>query len=264
MDPQLNQQIFHQTLTNEHFTYFTKFYCYNSLESTNSTAKELIEKDSQHGTVIVAAEQTKGRGRYARQWVSSPGGLYISLAFHPIPPQKQYTLFPLLAAISVHFLLNKYSISSKIKWPNDVLVNTKKIAGILIETETKNPSKPILICGIGINVNNDVNNFPSKLLTPATSLIHETGRHIDLLTMTTRLIHIFEEHYTQLVKKGPEEIIDHWKQATDTLGKHIQITQQHTTIKGIAENIDSNGFLLLRSSSGELHRITSGDCLIMK
>lgn len=260
MPTALTQDIFQKTLASEKYTFFTDFYYHTSVESTNKTAKKIMQTKANTDTVIMAAEQTHGRGRYTRHWYSPPGGLYLSFILHPHMNKKHLPVLPLLTAVSVHTSLSEYGLAATIKWPNDVLVKNQKIAGILLETQAPDSASPIVICGIGININNNVDTLPPKLLTPATSMKQELGQTVDLLRFTTRLLHIYEKNYRFLKENKPDVIIAQWKQASDTLGKQIAITQHYRTIHGVAVNIDADGFLLVRDLLGQLHRVTSGDC----
>jgi BirA family biotin operon repressor/biotin-[acetyl-CoA-carboxylase] ligase len=256
----LNQKIFYRQIKKEPFKYFHDFIYHDTLESTNTTGKEYVISEINHGAVIVAKTQTKGRGRYSRTWFSPPGGLYLSLVFQTKIPQKLFSIFPLLTANSVHLLLKKHSIPSTIKWPNDILVKQKKIAGILIECIQDTNQNHCLICGIGLNVNNHHESLPGNLLNPATSIIDEIGHKTNILNLIIQFIHTFEEQYEKLYEKKVDEVIDLWKKASDTLGKQIIIKQNNSTICGIAEDIDKDGFLILRTKSNNIKRITSGDC----
>ena len=246
-------------LKKQQYHHFSDFHYYPTVESTNKTAINLLQKNITDGTVIISKTQTQGRGRYHRTWYSPPGGLYLTFLFSTTILKSQIPLFPLLAAVSVNTLLRDYNIHSDIKWPNDILVNTKKIAGILLQSIHKH-SKQYIICGIGINVNIKIDTFPSNLLNPATSMLHETRKNNDIIQLIVELIHSFENNYEILLNIGPKAILADWKTNSDTIGKTIQITNEKEIITGIAEDITEDGFLIIRKKNGTKEKILSGDC----
>jgi BirA family biotin operon repressor/biotin-[acetyl-CoA-carboxylase] ligase len=256
---QSKKEILQKKFEQEKFTYFKKLYYYSSLNSTNTKAKELIKKSLSNGIVILADKQTNGRGRFSRIWHSPPGGLYLSLVLPLIIPKQQLTILPLLIAVVIHDVLHKNSLNSTIKWPNDILINSKKIAGILIEHISKKDSDQFLIIGIGINANTDLSTLPTNLHNPTTSIMNEIQKEIDIIEMSLFLIRTFEKYYKKFLKTGPKEIIQLWKANSDTIGKEIKINLINKTIDAFAVDIDNNGFLIIKTSSGGLEKISSGD-----
>lgn len=244
----------------ESFTFFKDFYYFNSTESTNTAAKQIIKDKPGKNSIIIAKTQTNGRGRLSRQWYSPPGGLYITYVVKVTSNQNKMTLLPLLCANSIHHLLQSMAIDSQIKWPNDILVNSKKIAGILIENIFDTKHQKYFICGIGINVNNYSKDLPKDVLYPSTSIIDEIHKSTDIIENIIKLTHFFEKQYCLYEQNQTNKIIEIWKSASNTLGKNIKIKQKNNTIQGKAIDIDENGFLIVKTKSNSFQKITSGDC----
>ncbi len=247
-------------LSNESFTFFENFYYFNSIESTNTAAKQIIKDNPGKNSIIIAKTQTNGRGRLSRQWYSPPGGLYISYVIKASSNQNKMTLLPLLCANSIHHFLQSIAIDSQIKWPNDILVNSKKIAGILIENIFDTKQQKYFICGIGINVNNHSTDLPKDVLYPSTSIIEEIHKNSDIIESIIKLTHFFEKQYSLFEQNQMNKIIEIWKNASNTLGKNVTIQQKNKTIHGKAIDVDEDGFLIVKTKSNNYQKITSGDC----
>ena len=152
-------------------------------------------------------------------------------------------------------------MSSTIKWPNDVQIKSKKVAGVLAESETISNRLLFIVLGIGVNVNNKINQFPQTLRPSATSLLEELGEGIDYYDFLNTLLSTFNEVYRQYLAEEYDEILVQWRDLSDTLGKKVRIIMPSETINGIATDIDRNGFLLIKTHSGTVRKITSGDCI---
>jgi BirA family biotin operon repressor/biotin-[acetyl-CoA-carboxylase] ligase len=238
-----------------------KLLVYERLDSTNSTAKELARAGANESTVVIAQTQTKGRGRFERIWESPGGGVYLSFILRPQIPAEKASLLPFVAALAVSRTISSYGLHAFIKWPNDVQVHNKKIAGILLESEVNKHTINYVVVGIGINLNIDIKNLPSEIRTKSTSMISELGHPFDYYEFLTTLFKQFEVFYSLFIKQQYERIIDEWKTSTDTLGKTIRVHTSAETIQGVAFDVDQSGFLLLKTEKGEIRKILSGDCL---
>lgn len=214
-----------------------KIFRYKEVTSTQSVAKKLAERGVKEG-IIVADLQTEGKGRLNRKWISPKGGLYFSIIL------KMNRKLPLIAALAISQTMKQIGLNAKIKWPNDILIKNKKIAGILIECINE-----YAILGIGVNVD----------LTPienATS-INEEGIHLSRETLLKQILkNLF---YYQ----SSENIIEEYKKTSDTIGRFVKITMIKGTLEGEAVDIDESGRLIIKKND-EFHSIISGDCVYLR
>jgi len=228
---------------------------YPSFPSTNDAAKEEAQKGAVEGTVIVAGEQTAGRGRMKRAWLSPKGSIALSIILYP-----ELAYLPSLIMVAslgvVHCLEKVAGLKAEIKWPNDVLINQKKVCGILIESEVKGKRADYAIIGIGINVNLKPSALPQMPPT-ATSLSQELGRDISQLDMIRCLLAEIESLYLAL--PSGDAVYKQWRDNLATLGKRVRVSSEETTYEGIAESVASDGSLLLRQPDGSLTKIVAGD-----
>lgn len=224
---------------------------HTQIESTNHRARELVS-DGNEDVVVVADEQTHGRGRLERSWTSPPGGIYLSIGLHPNLTPPQIPLLTLGAAVATATALSEIGATVGIKWPNDILSNPDelKLAGILTESEsTPEGGVAWAIVGIGINANID----PASLPDGATSLRALIG-DVDRCQVTTHLLETFETLY-----EDPQSIRDRWRSLTTTLGREVRIQTAEETIEGTAQDITASGALQIETASG-MREIHAGDC----
>ncbi|MEM0466966.1 MAG: biotin--[acetyl-CoA-carboxylase] ligase [Candidatus Thermoplasmatota archaeon] len=228
------------------------------VSSTNVFLKEGLKRRTlPMGTVVVAAEQTHGRGRFDRVWFSPKGGLYCSLSLRPKTVVKNTSLIPLFTALAVVKTLLKFQIHSLIKWPNDVHIHGRKIAGILLESEVENNAVNYVIVGVGINVN--ISTFPDTLKVPATSLLQQLQKPVSLVSVFSEFIECFHHYYTLFLQEKYNEILYEWKLNSDTIGKHLVVRSGALEIDGVAVDVDDFGFLLVQTPDG-IMKVSSGDC----
>lgn len=236
--------------------------------STNDVAKELAAQGAPEGTVVVADEQTTGRGRLGRRWLAPPGTcLLCSILFRPnlLPTQtQQLTMLCALAAADA--IKEIADLHVWLKWPNDLVVKCqmpnlksqgwKKLAGLLTETGFTGERLDYVIVGIGINVNVETRILPT--LDPnATSILAETGSAVNRGALLTSLLAGVERRYeASHIGSSPYQ---EWASRLATLGQQVKATASGQTLVGVAESVDSDGALLLRTPDGELHRLTAGD-----
>ena len=156
-----------------------KLVVFDELDSTNRTAKELAAAGAEEGTIVIARTQTHGRGRFDRVWQSPEGGVYLSMILRPTVPAEKTSLLPFVAALALSTTLESYGVHAAIKWPNDVRVNGKKIAGILLESEVKGQTVNYVVIGVGVNLNIDLTMLSSDLQTRSTSLLSAVDTPVD-------------------------------------------------------------------------------------
>jgi BirA family transcriptional regulator, biotin operon repressor / biotin---[acetyl-CoA-carboxylase] ligase len=236
--------------------------------STNDVIEQLAKSGAREGVVVFAESQRKGRGRHGRTWVSPRGkGLWFSVLLRPQLPPAATSRVTVAASVAVTRALRQCSgVDARIKWPNDVIANGRKLAGILVEAGTRIPSgsqassprEQCIILGIGINVNCKREDFSKELVGIATSLELESGRLQDRTALAAQVLATLDEYYRRTVSDF-EMIADEWAQLCTTLGKQIIVTVGRRRIEGFAQALDGDGALLLRRDSGQIERIVSGD-----
>ncbi|MDD5641636.1 MAG: biotin--[acetyl-CoA-carboxylase] ligase [Syntrophales bacterium] len=232
---------------------------FDSLPSTNDLAKELGSQDAPEGSLVVAESQTKGRGRLGREWDSPPGtGLYVSLLLRPPLPPTEMPQITLTTAVAVVRALKRAAgVAPGIKWPNDLLLDGKKLGGILTEMETESGQIRHLVVGLGLNVNN--REFPPPLNRTATSLVLATGSSFCRRDILRAWLEEFEALYDFFLNQDFGVILDEWREYNVTLGQTVTVRQGPREISGLALEVATDGALLLRQRTGEVVRVTSGE-----
>jgi len=227
------------------------------VSSTMDVALELGMQGLPEGTLVLTETQDKGRGRLGRSW-SSPKykGIYLSLILRPKISPLQSPILTILCAVSLCEAIKKITqIDSQIKWPNDILIDNKKVAGILTELNAEMDQVRFLVIGIGMNVNSD----KKDLLSGATSLKEEKNETINRIEMLQEILRKIEANYLLFQENGKAKIIEKWREYNLTLGKRVKIISHREHLEGQAVDIDSDGALLVRKDSGVVQKITSGD-----
>ncbi len=228
---------------------------YPRLTSTNDVAKREAKKGAREGTVVVAEEQTAGRGRLKRAWLSPRGSIALSVILHPTPAQLPYLI--MVASLAVVHCIEKVSgLKTQIKWPNDVLVNNKKVCGILIESDVRGSAVDYAVIGIGLNVNLNTADFPD-IATTATSLSSELGRKLSRREIIRCLLTELEDLYLALPEG--DSVFREWRDRLVTLGKEVELISGQTTHQGVAESVASDGSLFLRQPDGKLIKVVAGE-----
>jgi len=231
---------------------------YPSLTSTMEVAKREAQLGAAEGTVIIADEQTAGRGRIKRAWLSPKGSIALSIILYP--SVVNLPSFIMLASLAVvHSIEAVTGLRSQIKWPNDVLVNDRKVCGILIESSVRGKIVDYAIIGIGVNVNLKLSDFP-EILSTATSLSAELGRDVSRLRIIRRILLEVERLYLAL--QTGESIYEEWRDSLVTLGRRVRVKSGKTVYEGVAESVARDGSLLLRHSNGNLSKIVAGDATL--
>ncbi len=236
------------------------------VESTNALARTLAVRGARSGTIVVADSQTAGRGRQGRIWFSPPGaGIYLSLILRPAVGSSGATKFTLLTGVALaETLLSFVPDGVEIKWPNDILVGGRKVAGILIEIATEIDKIEYMVIGVGVNVNTARRDFPAELKRTATSLRAETGQYFSRAAVLAEFLAGFEKYYDVLQEFGFAPILARWKKLANIFDKQVSVDLLGSTISGRVSGIDRHGALLIRQRGGGLHRLLSGDLTVLK
>ena len=236
---------------------------YESLESTNKTAKEMAISGARHGTVVISDRQTNGRGRYSRSFFSPPGGLYMSIVLRPSALRfENPTLVTAFAAVSVCEAIESISNNlPKIKWVNDILIDGKKVCGILTEAVTDFESGGLewVVVGIGINVNTHPKEFPESLRSVAASLYREEGAQIVRNRLSAEIINRILGFEATACEA---DIIEKYKTRLMTLGREITVIQNESEYKATALDVDSAGRLVVKVENGEIITLSYGEIRI--
>jgi BirA family biotin operon repressor/biotin-[acetyl-CoA-carboxylase] ligase len=254
-----------------------------SVTSTNTYAMQLAQKGSEEGVVVLTDSQTAGKGRLGRTWVDATA--HNALSSTVLRPRFPLYLLVMAASLAVvDAIASSSSVDATIKWPNDVLIGERKVAGILIETSHDQNGQLVAIVGIGVNVNGQrtaifetgetaqtqADSGPGTLAAKATTLETEAGHVVSRETFIAHLLQRLETYYLQLQQETQEPVApdygsasrlirEQWRNQLSTLGRTIQVRQGNTILSGVAENVNDEGELFLRSHSGERVKITWGD-----
>lgn len=237
---------------------------FDTIASTNSKAKEIADLSENNGAVIISEEQTNGRGRLGRTWVSPKyKGLWMSIILKPELNPMEAAKLTQIGAAAVAKSLKELNIDALIKWPNDVVLNSKKVCGILTEMNAELTKINYVIMGIGINVNIEENDFPVELRDIASSLCIEHGKSINRQELTAKILNNFETLYLEFINKGNiKESIDICRSFSAILNKEINIIKNQQITPAIAKDLDDEGKLLVEYSDGNTEWLISGEVSI--
>jgi BirA family biotin operon repressor/biotin-[acetyl-CoA-carboxylase] ligase len=228
---------------------------YPSLPSTMDAARREASRGTHEGTVIVAGEQTGGRGRLQHKWLSPEGNIAVSIILYPDITNLPYLM--MIAALAVvHSIEAVTGQKTQIKWPNDILIDGKKVGGILIENEMKGNKAAYSVIGIGVNVSLQVADY-AEIANTATSLTTESDKNDLRAAVISSLLTEFERSYLKL--PNGESIFKDWRDRLVTLGEKVRAISGSQTIEGVAEAVDESGALILRRPDGTLARVVAGD-----
>jgi BirA family biotin operon repressor/biotin-[acetyl-CoA-carboxylase] ligase len=237
---------------------------YSEVDSTNEVLKRmLMNNESKEGMVVAALNQEKGKGRLRREWNSPRGGLWFSLILNPSIALERVALFSLVFAVAVaagiEQLVNE---GITIKWPNDIYIREKKVAGILLELSGELDGTENIIMGCGINVNIKKHQFPGELQNGVTSLLEEYYKYFDNNELLITILQSIEKYYFRFITCGFEDILDEFKAYCNHLGKEVQVNQGDKTIIGITSDIDINGSLVINTGEKEV-KLSTGDVSVV-
>ncbi len=234
---------------------------YDHIDSTNRIAKEIATEGKISDTIVQAGEQSAGKGQYGRTFNSPVGGLYFSLLLQPELQLEQIPLITLATGLACRDVIQStFDLCPKIKWPNDIYLQGKKLAGILCESvligTRENPITSVVI-GVGLNVNNKVEAFPSEIQPLVTTLFEHLAIEVDLDALLSLLTVAIKKNVTTL-KVGHRDLLAQWQQHDYLLDKQLIYTSGATTIQGIGQGISSQGYYRIRDSMENEHTIMGG------
>ena len=234
-----------------------------SVDSTNDLAKGLVNAWDKEGTVILADRQTQGKGRMGRTWYSEKNvGVYLSVLLKPDLPPEQVAPITLVAGVALVKAINDFSRTRAVlKWPNDILLNGKKVAGILTENHKEDGHSGIIL-GIGINVNHT--RFPVSLQHIATSMAMENGESFERLPLIASFLNHLDKEYGCFLEEGTSYVAIEWNHYSEMFGRHISLTQGTETYFGTAMKLDDEGRLVILLDSGEELAFEAGEVNLME
>lgn len=225
-----------------------------AVASTIDEARSEVLSGAAQGTVVISDKQTAGRGRLGRTWLSPRGGIYLSIILYPAIDDFPYLI--MVASLAVARTIKSVTgLQTQIKWPNDILIDGRKVGGILIESGLQQVTGDYAIVGIGLNANVSVARFTGVAL-PATSLADELGRDVSRLKLVRKLLVEFERLYLSLPS---EAVFQEWRSSLVTLGREIIARSGERVYQGTAEDVASDGRLILRTRDGSKLTLAAGD-----
>ena len=232
---------------------------HETIDSTNRAAFELAQDGAYHGELVVAEAQTAGKGRRGRAWASPAGkNLYCSVVLRPeIPPARAPEL-TLVAAVALAETLREAGADAGIKWPNDVVIGGKKIAGILTELSADVERVQFVVVGLGVNLNASSDDFPPEVAEVATSLKVARGSAVPRALFTAALLTRLEQWLDTWAEQGFGPVRQAWKKLSTILGQDVLVRSEQKELRGVAEDIDETGALILRVD-GKVERVLAGD-----
>jgi BirA family biotin operon repressor/biotin-[acetyl-CoA-carboxylase] ligase len=238
---------------------------FSEIDSTNNVAKKLAEEGAKEGTMIIAETQTRGRGRRGKQWISPAGGVWMSIILRPQIPPSEAPQLTLMTGVAVAETIKKFGLDVGIKWPNDILIGSRKVCGILTEANAKFSTLDYVVVGIGIDANVNTENFPSDVQKTATSLKKELNEDIRGPELVQEFLKTFEETYNEFKENGFPEILGEWRRMSKTIGNYVEVRKQlGKIVRGEAVGITNEGALILELDNGNLRKVISGECLHIK
>ncbi len=247
-----------------------KIYCYKKVKSTQKLALSLVERKvtSLDGTVIIAERQTNAIGRAGRRWISPSGGIWLSVILNPNLSTSQSMLIMFLATLAVcEVLKSKTGLKPKIKWPNDVTINGRKVCGILVDVGSVNETICYAVLGLGINVNNDTDKIISKInpneTYDITSLKKELGGlDVSIVDLTESLLAKLDLYYYQLQQGFHRHITQKWKYWSEYFNRPMIIKEHNRVFEATIEDIDLSGALVVRTLDGSTRTILTQDIVL--
>jgi BirA family biotin operon repressor/biotin-[acetyl-CoA-carboxylase] ligase len=229
--------------------------------STNDEVKTLALGGAPEGTVVLAEQQSRGRGRQGRTFASPAGvGIYLSILLRPPIDLERLPQLTLMVAVAVADAMTEVcGVAMRLKWPNDVEIDGKKVAGILTEAVLRPDALPVVIVGIGINVNTTLEQFPAALRHRVTSLALATGTPVSRQQLIVRLLAHLEDRYHTFQHAGMASILERWQHYGRLRGRAVQFLQASETMTGHIIGLDDHGALVVQTVDGRQERIVSGD-----
>lgn len=234
---------------------------YMQVGSTNTEADRWADAGASHGAVVLAEAQSAGRGRLGRRWEAAAGmGLYLSVVLRPAVAPRDLPLVGFAGALAVVDALGGIGVRAGLKWPNDVVVGPRKIAGLLSEARFRGAEVGGVVLGIGANLGHEEGDLPEELREIATSARIEGAGPVDRPAFAAALLGALEGWLGRLEGEGPPGVLEAWRAASITLGREVVYAGEGgVVLRGVARDIDGDGALVLETGDGARHRITAGD-----
>ncbi len=239
-----------------------KIYTFEVIDSTNNCARALASCWAPEGTVVIAEQQTAGKGRLGRTWQANPNeNLTLSVILRPGNAPGSVNLLPLLVSVAVSEAVQSLTgITPECKWPNDLLIGGKKVAGILLEGSLKKEELEFVVVGIGINVNQTA--FSPEIQNLATSLKLATGTDVNREELFKLILERLEAHYVSLKPGGFEPVLSLWQSRSTMAGKRVSVKSNGSVLTGTVKGLSPEGGLVLRSNGTE-HTLLAGDVTVL-
>lgn len=241
----------------------SKILSFDSIDSTNTYAKNLCAEETQDGIVIISEEQTEGRGRFNRKWQSEKGkNLTFSIILQPTTQLENIGLLPICTGGAIAKAIERHiNLKTECKWPNDILIAGKKVCGILIESFLSNNFMNRFVLGIGINVNQEI--FSNEIIHTATSLKLSNGKTVDRIQLLADVLKSLDEMYINIQNRNFDIPLNEWLSRSSMFGKEITVHQGDKVLRGRAVRLDNDGSLVLNCEGKEV-KVFSGDVTIRK
>ena len=238
-----------------------KIHYFPEIDSTNLFAFKRAQDGAEEGEVVIAETQTQGKGRMGRSWYSPPGlNLYLSVILKPRLPPASAPQITLMAAVALAETVQDFlQAPPSIKWPNDIMVGSRKLAGILTESSCEPGRVHFVVVGIGVNLNLPAELLPEAIRERATSLLILTKTPVDRTSFASQLIQSLDRCYGELEEKGFPWIARRWESFFDLRGQRVEVGMADQRLSGIARGIDGDGALILEEDCGTLQRIIAGE-----
>lgn len=240
-------------------------YYFDSIDSTQNFAIEIASNSKENGTVVISQKQTRGRGRLGRKWLSPAGGIWLSIVFHPKFDISMSTLFPIAASVALSNAIEKVIMKkSEVKWPNDVTIKGKKVAGMLIDVSIESNKIENLVLGVGINFKVNASRLEKSLKNTdnfygVASLV-EKGKYQNPILLVKSFLYELEKIFELLEKGKSKTIINDWTKKSSTIGKSVSVSTSDGKIKGKAIKLDNDGALIVKTNN-QFQRVLAGDVI---
>ncbi len=238
---------------------------FDEVESTSDTAREFLDKGAEEGTVIIAGSQTAGRSRKVDDWASPEGGIYMTMILRPDLTLTQAPKLTIVTGVAIAKTLHDhFNLDVGIKWPNDLLIDNKKICGILTEAIGDFDKLDAVLIGIGIDVNMSEQNLPEDIQDIATSIREEVNTRMSRADIIRTFFKVFEDLYEQYQNGEFKYIVSEWRRLSATTGNRVKVYTSGKSIYADAVGINNDGELIVETDEGELEKITSGRVIILE
>ena len=239
-------------------------YVFNEVSSTNTVARFLSINDVENGTVVISEKQTNARGRSGKSWESPLGGAWLSIILNPNVEHSRLPLITLATGVAVAKTLEKVGVKDpEIKWPNDIMINGKKVCGILTEAIAKFNTIENVIIGVGIDANFNIEDFPEELKDGTTTLSAELKEKVQVADLIRIFLEEFEDISELVNHEGYEEILKEWRKRSYSIGKIVEVREPfNKNYDGYVVGIGKEGALIVEKIDGTLEKVISGECII--